>query len=217
MALITEIYEKYKIMSNLQLHQLRVAAVAKKISDNLVTQIDKAAVVEACLLHDMGNIIKFDLDYFPQFLEPEGLEYWQKVKNEFIDKYGKDEHEATLEIVRGIGASRQVLECIDSIGFNKIKNSYFDGSIEQKVCNYSDMRVGPDGVVTIYERLTDGKKRYEHRKKYLVGGSVRKEILKELEELEDQILSKPKIQPSDITDESIEPLIKQLRTYEIRT
>src|SRR5436305_1624080 len=112
MALITEIYEKYKIMPNLQLHQLRVAAVAKKISDNLVTQVDKAAVVEACLLHDMGNIIKFNLSkspQFPSFLEPEGLKYWQAVKDDYLQKYQtEDEHQATLAIAKEIGASAKV-------------------------------------------------------------------------------------------------------------
>ena len=51
----------------------------------------------------MGNIIKFDLDVFPQFWEPEGKDHWQQIKDEWIQKYGDDEHAAALAIAREIG------------------------------------------------------------------------------------------------------------------
>ena len=66
---ILEIYEKYKIMPQLQEHQLRVASVAKTICDHLLVPVHTDHVVSVCLLHDMGNILKFDLQKFPQFGE----------------------------------------------------------------------------------------------------------------------------------------------------
>ena len=63
---ITDIYEKYKIMPLLAMHQIRVAAVAMMICDSLSVPIDKDSVIKACLLHDIGNIIKFDLNHFPE-------------------------------------------------------------------------------------------------------------------------------------------------------
>ena len=84
---ISEIYRKYRIPPQLQLHQLRVASIAKYICDNLKVPVDIEEVVSADLLHDMGNIIKFDLSLFPEYLEPEGLEYWQGVKNDFHDLF----------------------------------------------------------------------------------------------------------------------------------
>ena len=59
MANIMEIYEKYYIPEQLQLHMLRVAACSKLITDNWEgKEIDKEAIIRVSLLHDMGNIIK---------------------------------------------------------------------------------------------------------------------------------------------------------------
>jgi len=59
---ITEIYEHYNIPPWLQEHMLRVSAVSSIICDQLGDKVRKHEVVSACLLHDMGNIIKFDFD-----------------------------------------------------------------------------------------------------------------------------------------------------------
>ena len=100
MKKITDIYKKYNLMQNLVEHQLRVTAVAEMICETLDVPVDKDLVVRVCLLHDMGNIIKSDLNYFPEFVKPEGLEYWQKVKDEFIEKHGNEEHFATEKICK---------------------------------------------------------------------------------------------------------------------
>ena len=160
MQSILEIYSKYKIMPNLQEHQLRVTAVAKQICDSISMTLNIEDVVSICLVHDMGNIIKFNLIYFPDFLQPEGLEYWQKVKDEFIEKYGKDEHLATEKICEEIGLSKKQMEYLKYIGFTKVEEVLSIGSLEQKICCYADQRVGPLGVISIDERLQEGSKRY---------------------------------------------------------
>src|SRR3989344_3343249 len=109
---ITEIYKKYKIPKNLQEHQLKVAAVASTICNNFKQKIDKESVITAALLHDMGNIIKFDLGKFPEFLEPEGIEYWQIVQVEFRKKDGEYEHDATYKKAEEIGVNKSVFEII---------------------------------------------------------------------------------------------------------
>ena len=87
MRTVQQIYNEYRLMPTLQLHQLRVAGVAKIIADSFNGEIDKESIVLACLFHDMGNIIKFDLKNFPEYNQPEGIEYWQKVQSEFLEKY----------------------------------------------------------------------------------------------------------------------------------
>lgn len=118
---VREIYNNYKIMPTLRLHQLRVAAVGQIICDSIPDFKDTKEVVVTCLLHDMGNIIKFDLNYFPEFLKPEGLEYWQKVKEEYIQKYGNDEHHATQSIIAELLNSGKIRECADQVGFSKLQ------------------------------------------------------------------------------------------------
>jgi len=58
---ILKIYEKYKILPALQQHMFRVASVAKMIAEHMVIDVDIDCITKAALLHDMGNILKFNL------------------------------------------------------------------------------------------------------------------------------------------------------------
>ena len=57
--LITDIYKKYHIPNQLQLHMLRVAACANLILDNWENkEINIKSILRVCLLYDMGKIAK---------------------------------------------------------------------------------------------------------------------------------------------------------------
>src|SRR6185436_12957768 len=114
---INELYDEYKIMPNLREHMFRVAAVASLICDNFEGEINKKDIVSACLLHDMGNIVKFKLDLHPHLNEPKGMEYWQQVQEEFRNKYSNDDHLANCLIAKEIGVNKRVVELIESISF----------------------------------------------------------------------------------------------------
>lgn len=212
---ISEIYNQYRIIPNLQLHQLRVAAVAKQISDNMIINVDNASIVTAALLHDMGNIIKFDLNVFPDFLEPEGLEYWKKVKKSFHRDYGDDEHLAHIEIAKELKIDDKVIEIINNVGFSKSKANYENSSYENKIVAYSDMRVTPFKVVSLEERVYEGRKRYDQN-------TGEKSVFTEFEEnydylkkIERQIFENNKLKPLNINDESTNQLIDILEKYEV--
>ena len=98
---ILQIYKKYQIMPQLAEHQLTVAAVAEELLNHLsfppkadpppAEILDRHDVVAACLLHDMGNIVKFDLTKTPDlhpglFLKPKDRIFWESVKQEFIER-----------------------------------------------------------------------------------------------------------------------------------
>ena len=202
-------------MPSLQEHQLRVAAVAKQICDNLLVSVDEAAVIKACLIHDMGNIIKFDLSVFPEHLEPDGREYWEGVKAEFIGKYGADEHQASLAIARELGASDKILECIESIDFKKTITTAQSIDLEAKICDNADLRVDPHGVVSLDDRLKEGSNRYKKRPDKWIRDDEQQELVRACHEIERQIFSKATIRPADITNESVAPIIEQLKSYEI--
>lgn len=216
MANIVDIYKQFKIMPQLQLHQFRVAAVAKQICDNFNHQIDEQSVVAACLLHDMGNIIKFDLTVFPDFTEPEGLDYWQSIKEEYLKKYKtQDEHPATLAIAGEIGVSDRVIELIGSVGFTHGPANAASEDYGRKICAYSDMRVGPHGVLSLEDRLIDGALRYTGQK--FKPGERQDEFAIALRKIESQLFLNAAIKPQDISDKSIEPIIESLKSYEINT
>lgn len=213
---IEQIYENYKIMKNLAQHQLRVAAVAKLICDNCNIGVTTDDVVKACLVHDMGNILKFDLLKFPEFLEPEGLEYWENVREELKEHYNtNDEHVATVEIAREIGVSQSVMECLSSIGFSKTTQAVNDSNFNHKICNYVDQRVAPYGVVSIEGRMEDGRKRYANSARASVNALNFEVIANDLKTLENQIFEHIRIKPEDITDEAIKPITEELKNYSL--
>ena len=197
-------------MPNLQLHQLRVAAVAKMIVENFKESLDEKSIVLACLFHDMGNIIKSDLYYFPEFLKPEGLEYWQGVKDQYIKKYGKEEHRATELIAKEIGLPSKSISSLKNIGFSNAGKNEKSDSFEDKICNYSDMRVDPYGVVAMEDRILEGRKRYSLRKHAIAEDNF-ESLAKSFRNMEKQIFDKTQIKTYDITNEKIEGMIQELR------
>jgi hypothetical protein len=211
---IVDVYQKYKIMPQLQEHQFRVSAVAKQICGNLNVKVDAPAIITACLLHDMANILKFDLTVFPDFLEPQGLDYWQKVKDDYLKKYKTPNvHTATLDIIRELGMPKRVIELAGAVGFRQAADNAHSQDMGRKICAYSDMRVGPYGVISLEDRLIDGAKRYEG--KIFDTGQRQDEFASALRQIEGQIFSLCEIKPPDITDESSAEIIGQLKSYEI--
>jgi hypothetical protein len=210
---VQEIYDNYKIMPTLQLHQFRVAAVGQILCDLIPGFKETKEVVTTCLLHDMGNIIKFDLNYFPEFLEPEGLEYWQRVKDEYIQKYGNEEHFATKNIVAELVDSEKIKEYVDQVGFSKLQETKEDSSLVKKICAYSDMRVGPYGIISIEERVADGRKRYEGRKDKLIGSDQFEIQANALKEVERQIFEMAVGKPNDINDILVNEKIAELKSF----
>ncbi|MDR3570988.1 MAG: HD domain-containing protein [Candidatus Pacebacteria bacterium] len=214
---IPEIYEAYHIMPNLQMHQLRVAAVGKRICDHFSGELDSQAVILACLFHDMGNIIKFDLNYFPKFLEPQGKAYWESVKADYLHKYGADEHAASNEIAKELGLPEHVRILIDEVRFSRLALARDSADFEGKIVKYSDLRVSPFSVVSVMDRLEEGKGRYATKKQYETPeGVARYEAgVEAAQAIEQQIFECCSIRPEEINDETVAPLIEELRNYSL--
>ena len=207
-----EIYAAYKTMPALQLHQMRVAAVGKLICDGFTKSINTRDVILACLFHDMGNILKFKLGQIPEFLEPEGLKYWKSIQSDYRTKYGDDEHIASEVIAKEIRLSVDVISCIASIKFSAAETTKVTGTFEQKICEYSDSRVGPRGVVSLMERLEEGRKRYlaDGRKSSLASPQDTFDVLARAEhDIEKQIFSHTTTKPEDINDATVAPLVEE--------
>lgn len=212
---IQEIYNKYKIMPSLQLHMFRVAGVASVICENfkqpeLINQDD---IVSACLLHDMGNIIKFDLSLFPQFLEPDGFSYWKGIQDEYIKKYGEDEHNATYVIAKEIRVSKAVQQIIESVGFSNSEKNYNSTNFNYKIAAYADFRVAPYGVDSLENRLKDGRERFMKNKMKAYNPKLDKfeELSEYIYKLEKQIFENTTIKPSNITESCCERTRSNLR------
>lgn len=213
MKKIAEIYKEYKIMPLLAMHQIRVAGVAEMICDSLSVKIEKDDIVKACLFHDMGNIVKFNLNHFPEQNEPEGIDYWQKVKGDFILKYGSNDHLANLTVARELGVSSRVYGLIDCIDTGVAELIVSDDDLDKKICSYADNRVSPHGVVSVEQHSLDAMERYKgHSHEF--SEENRCFFVKNIHDLEKQIFSHSNIKPEDINDESIAPIIEKLKNFE---
>ena len=210
---ISEIYKKYKTMPNLQAHMLRVTAVASTICDNFQKPIDKSSIITTTLLHDIGNIVKFKLEAFPEFLEPGGLEYWNSVQQEFIDKYGKNDYQTTYKILREIEVDPKVFSLIKSMEFRKAPINARHKNFEKKICQYSDLRVAPLGVLSLNERLTEVQDRFMRNKGIDEGKFTR--LAESMRSIEKQIFSQIKIKPSYISNQKVNLLMETFKDFEV--
>lgn len=162
---IKQIYEKYHIMPQLATHMLRVGAVGKIVAENWKNGCDAKLTTDLCLLHDMGNIVKFDLENRNEgkFGKIEKIEYWQKIQQEYWDKYGHDAHDATVGILHDADLTRFVefISEEEKLYFAEAKEPGLKVvSVAAIILMYADCRVKPEGIVSYRERIDDLKSRY---------------------------------------------------------
>ena len=207
---IIEIYKKYHLPENLQMHMLRVAACSSLIIDNWTgVEIDNKAIIRVCLLHDMGNIVKIPEDFSKdgEFL---------KIRKKYFDKYGTNDHEINLEIGKQEGLTEKELTILDGKRSRKNEETLKSNSYERKICAYCDQRVAPDGVESIKERLEDAKVRYKNKPSSVWSNEEKADHLIECSlGIEKQIMKYCKLKPEDINDVNIKEYIEKLKIYNI--
>lgn len=211
---IAHLYRTYDIMPTLQQHMFRVAAVAKYMCTHFNgPPIDTTLIVAACLLHDMGNILKFDLTRFPDFLEPKGLMYWEKVQDKFRERYGANEHVATELILEEIGVVSRVKELVQSIGFFQAQSNVENSDFEKKMCDYADTRVDPHGIVSLEDRLKDLHRRYIKLFPSQDDLKRRDHFAELMYQLEGQVFAHCTARPEEITNEALNGTITSLAHF----
>lgn len=211
---INDIYATYQIMPQLKTHMLRVAGVGKIIAENWVDTCDSKLVTDLCLLHDMGNVVKFDLSEeavkTKMFGVSTDLEYWREVQREYRQKYGKDAHTATKGILSEAKLDRfnKYIDEEHVLYFAEAKEKELDqASVAAIVLMYADCRVTPSGVVSYRERIDDLKARY--------GGVDSATWYDWTYWFEQWMQGKVEIDLQSIKEESVTPLFDELLTHTI--
>jgi hypothetical protein len=215
---VRDIYRDYEIMPALAAHQFRVAGVACAIMEALsaatvAAPFYKNEVIAACLLHDMGNILKFNLASLPEFLEPKGLAYWEGVKANYAAKYGTDEHMATHAIAEEIGVSARTKEYMEAVGFSHAASTAQSGLLEKMICCYADQRVAPHGVVSLDGRMEEARIRYAGRSFRENNPEFAAKQFAALVEMEKEIFAHMTIGPDAITEVSAEKYFPALERF----
>lgn len=156
-----QIYEKYFIPPNLQEHMLYVASLSKIIVDNWTgPTINKNAIIQASLFHDIAKPLHFDLEKQAQY----GMSQTdiQKLKNHqqtLKDAFGDDEHICTVKIFENMGCSVTARTIINNFEWINIPQLEKIKDLNSLIPIYADMRIGPMGIVTLQNRLHDLKQR----------------------------------------------------------
>jgi hypothetical protein len=159
---ISTIYDKYFIPINLQKHMLMVAALGSLICEHFANKdLDKDLIVKTLLLHDMGNILKFDFERLDLFEEADkkNIKVYKKAQCDYREKYGLDADVATLKIIKEVTTDQRIAKLCEEAHWTNLKKFINTHSWDIKICIYCDMRIGPFGLLTLTERIKDLKKR----------------------------------------------------------
>ena len=219
--IISSIYKKYPIPNILQMHMLRAASVGALICDNwnFEENIDKDSVVQALLIHDTGNIIKFNLDASTMLTDQEkkNLNFWKTQQKIYKQKYNNDDHKATQQIAREIKAMENVSYILENSGRSKLQEVINSKDYNLAIVTYADLRCAPYNIVSVDERFDDVIKRYKDSNHPLSDlGEIEKRRTLGLN-LEMLLQDFIKIGLNAISDELINPYLDKLSDYDFPT
>ncbi len=202
---IDGIYDRYRIIPNLRVHMKKVAAVGELVMDSWSDdrpEMRKVDVVAALLLHDIGNIVKFNFGdpVMWQGYTWTDMEYWKVVRDEVAGRYGStSDHDVTSRMVEELGLDGRSAFLVRNMLLENIEFVLRSGDFELKICTYADQRVAPSGVVCIRERFEDLRRRYAGRPEFHFRPEGEALALR----LEKQIFSRTTISPEAVNEESI--------------
>lgn len=203
---IEDIYRKFGVPPNLQEHMMCVTGVTSFIEGhwkNKDNEIDWDLAKKIALLHDLGNVVKFDLDRHLDFLgtgEESNIDYWRGMQKKIIDTYGTDDHEVTKKMLQEIIVSQEAIDLIQSKGFGNSVATKNSDSWLLKILFYADMRTLPKGIGTLQERVADIRGRmpkYSSRSDF-------EDLVSACQEIERQIQINIDISVLDINSRSVE-------------
>ncbi len=208
---IRRLYSELAIPSNLQLHMFRAASVAMLICEHWKgTPLEKEDIIASLLLHDVGNIVKFNWQRRELYAKDVllNLDFWKQKQSEIIAKYSSDDHEVTLKLLENYEISPRIIQLITE--HESLKNETIASGTDMnvKVCCYADHRAGPKGIVSLSERYEEAEKRYGGPVPGVKTGSGK--IKNAAFIIENQVLAQTDLAPEDITDAAIEKYLQIL-------
>ena len=206
----TQVYQHYQIPPNLQQHQLRVAGITYLIAKHWQAQpkIDPVLMARVGLVHDMGNILKFGLNSkTAKRYGLTNLSKWQQVQQEFRRQYGPDEVKATFAICRELDLEQElaILQREHQI-YDPPKIAQSPNNWPVKIFLYADMRVAPQGIVSLEKRLKDFFARYH---------LDQPEWFKAGQSIENQLQARTTIDITSINETQLQPLYSQFLHWQV--
>ena len=206
---LQEIYSKYLIPENLQLHMMRVAGLAEILLKSWQgKQVSAEHIVRACLLHDIAKPINFDLAKQAKWgMTPKDIAALKTLQEQIRSKYGNDEHTVLVALCRASGIREQTVRIVNNTEWSLTSELLKRNDWESLIAIYADRRVGPEGLLSLEERFNDLQKRG-----VIEDANTVRDFGKKLEQELSIFL---KINPNSVTNEEIEKLFPVYLSREI--
>jgi hypothetical protein len=163
-----EIYAKYQLPEILQKHLYRVTSLMAVVLDHWCgPELNQPLLIQTMLLHDLGNLVKFDLSDEAPFhlMSARERSFYQELQAQWHLKYGKDADSATCQLIRELGLknAEAIIQLIQGHQADKLAETAAGEDWPQKLVDYTDFRVGPQGLVSLTQRFSDLTARYGYR------------------------------------------------------
>lgn len=215
------IYQAYALPIHLRDHMLKTTAIVCWILDHWKGEkLDEEVMIQASLLHDIGNIVKGTNEkfkiIFPDFISEESWQYWLNVRQHIEERYGKTDLDATLNIAKEINVNSKVLKLIERKQFGNNEQIYKGKDYEAKICAYADQRVSPNGILSLQGRLDEARTRHRGIPDSSVNAPNYEKLKKYAVEIEKQVFGFVEGHPEDINDTAVEQYIFGLKLYEFK-
>lgn len=167
---IQDIYNHYTILPSLQQHMLRVGAFTISILNSIRKSnisINEQSCISTALLHDLWNIVKFDMSLYPQLFEPKWLAYWTKRKNETLETYWFPADMATLAMIDSLNLQPWTKQLVNTFLHNHFHNALHDWlPLEVLIIHFADMNIWKEGYLHRRQRCKKLWKRHMRNKWY---------------------------------------------------
>lgn len=156
---IKDLWDEFHTPLHVRRHCETVADFCAKLGQKLVERgekLDMGSLRRAALLHDMVRVVdfrKFNPENFPAKPSGKDIEVWTGLREKYAGMHHAD---AAADLLEERG-EHVIAEIVRKHKFVQILDGF--ETLEEKVLYYADKRVKHDKVVTLGERLEDGKKR----------------------------------------------------------
>lgn len=156
---VSKLIREFHVPLHVQRHCKAVADFAVDLGKKFIAageKIDLKLLKQAALLHDLLRVADFRTfhpEKFPDPVTAEDIAVWKRLR----EKYGHMHHAVAAAEILGKRGFTEMAEIIKKHRFLQIENEF--NTWEEKILYYADKRVMHDKVVTLAERLRDGKTR----------------------------------------------------------
>jgi len=200
---IRHLWAEYNVPKHIVQHMKRVADVALFMAEKIFKNSEQIQTVSyAALLHDLVKVCDFkdfDPDNFPHEYDEKDFQMW----GELVKKYSDLGHErAAAQILQNMNEA-ELSTIIRKHRFTALLDANPDErpeSVEEKIVYYADKRVKHHEIVSLKERLDDGRRRYFPDGNVPVQDDQVRDVIWHLEK---ELCDLAHISPEDINETSV--------------